>query len=173
MKLIRKWFIPMALVFLGIVAVGALFSEKAESNEWVEVGALTYHFERGKYNEVTPLIGYERNKWSVSYFKNSYDWDSFTVDRRFEFIQLGGYEIGLRAGIVKGYRNQIFSFSRLLADDLENQLGESTAEFLRDIAPWGLPYVTWQGPGIGLNKMRASCYSLWGAGVTCTTSFQI
>ncbi|MBN49969.1 MAG: hypothetical protein CMN85_10540 [Spongiibacteraceae bacterium] len=109
--------------------------------ERLNVAIAVSHFGGGEYNEYGPLLGCERafgSKWSVRYFKNSHDWDSFLVTRYLHAATVGGVELGAEAGMVSGYRDKIPSFAKLLNPALKAQFGEQAWNVLGKVHPWGM-----------------------------------
>lgn len=156
---------------LAIVVLTALFFPvKANACDWVEIGSVSYHYDRSKdYKEINQTLGCEINKVAVTYFKNSHDWDSFMIDRSFQIAQGGPLEVGVRLGVVKGYRDKIPSFSKLLDDRLESTLGDGAQSFIEDVAPLALPYFRWEYD----SRSRLNCYALYTTAIACSMSFEL
>lgn len=156
----------------GMLAITLLLalSQEAKACDWVEIGGVSHHYDRSKdYREINPTLGCEINKVSLTYFKNSHDWDTFMLDRSFQVVQIGDLELGARVGVVKGYRDKIPSFSKLLDDRLESTLGDGAQSFLDEIAPAFLPYARWEFD----SRSRLNCYAIYTSAIACTMAFEL
>lgn len=94
----------------------------------------------GQYNEDGPLLGCERilgSKWSLRYFRNSHDWDSFLATRYFHALTWNRLEVGAEAGVVTGYRDKIPSFSNIVNPALAGQFGRLWP-VMQKTHPWAM-----------------------------------
>lgn len=90
------------------------------------------------YNEDGPLLGCERilgSKWSLRYFRNSHNWDSFLATRYLHGATLHRVELGAEVGLVTGYRDKIPSLSNIVNPALEGQFGKLWP-IMQDVHPW-------------------------------------
>lgn len=157
-------------VLAMVLALGA-WSADTKACDWVATGLIAYHFDDTRdYNETGPLIGCEINNYAVSYFKNSYHWDTFSLTKNIQFVQVWAVELGIEVGIVKGYRDEIPSFTKLLnADLLQGPIGNKAWNVLEQVSPWLTPRMA-----VNLSpRDRAVCYLLLDEGVACTYHYRI
>ncbi len=137
--------------------------------DWIEVGVGVYHVDRSKsYNEDGPLIGCEINNYHFRYFKNSHDWDSFAITKQIQIIELYGIELGIEAGVVKGYRDKLLSFKDVLNPALEHSIGAATWRNLDKISPWATPNFSFSVD----DNSRIACQILGNAGIACTLALR-
>lgn len=103
------------------------------------------HFKKGDYNESGPLIGCERiagSLWSVRYFKNSHDWDSFQLTHYFHVASINKVELGVEVGAVTGYRHKVPTFAKMIHPALKGEIGAKTWNVLEQLHPWGMATAT-------------------------------
>ena len=93
---------------VGALVASTLFSLPSHADK-LYVGQLTYHFDKEDTqvtNESHELLIYQHDSgWVGGYFKNSYDKDTFLVGKSFTLLKNDTFDVGVKAGLVKGYED--------------------------------------------------------------------
>jgi len=92
-----------------LILVSLVCGHTAQAGD-VYVGQWSKHFKDKQYNESHKYLAYQRDKYIVAYFKNSYYKRSLLVGKKVytKTTKLG--EVGVRAGVVTGYeRSPLFA----------------------------------------------------------------
>lgn len=92
--------ILLLLVLLGLVVLAAAEAQ-ADS---LYTGAWSTHLSSGEYNEQHDLIAYERDRYILGYFKNSYNDDTIFIAKHW-YKDLHDLRVGVYGGVMYGYRD--------------------------------------------------------------------
>lgn len=96
------------ILFLLVFVLSSTMNVHAEDSTWLHLGMLSYHLSSKNYNEHHRLIAIEHNEWSVGYYNNSYEKDSFFVFKSFTINKYDKYlpdraTFKLKTGLISGY----------------------------------------------------------------------
>ena len=102
-----KALLVIAIFLASIPILIMLPNEACAADERLYLGGISHHFGPGEYKERHALLIYERNRFAVGYWRNSYDKDTYYLGGKpIQFkTELG--EFGVNLGFATGYPDPV------------------------------------------------------------------